>query len=287
MRTIAPRGRAELRTAVAGPLAVAVVADCLGLRRTDPATVLGWYATFVEAVSAVTAGLGVPPAAATALAALRAHVELTIRDGEGGTLLADVVAPAAGLRSEEAVSNAAVLMFGGIDTTESMILNVVRHLLRSQEQLAALRSDPSLLRNAVDESLRLEPAAAVVDRYATRDVSLLGAPIRAGDLVVVSLAGANRDPAVFVRPDTFDIRRGNAHAHLAFAHGPHYCLGVDLARLEAELAVQALIELPGLRLDPEHDDSPRGLVFRKPEALHVRWDGRYRDVCQTGAIVRR
>ena len=125
--------------------------------------------------------------------------------------------------------------------------------------------------NAVEESLRLEPAAAVVDRYATRDVTLGGAAIRQGDLVTVSLAGAGRDPAVFTDPGTFDVRRPGARLNLAFAHGPHFCLGAHLARLEAQAAVRAALALPGLRLDPGHPAAPRGLVFRKPPELRVLW----------------
>ena len=78
-----------------------------------------------------------------------------------------------------------------------------------------------------------------------------GARIERGDLVTVSLAGANRDPAVFDDPDRFDVRRPNAHHHVAFAQGPHVCLGMHLARLEAQIAVRRVLErLPGLALDP-------------------------------------
>lgn len=123
----------------------------------------------------------------------------------------------------------------------------------------------------------MEPAAAAVDRYATRDVSLGRAHIRDGDLVTVSLAGAGRDPAVFADPDRFDVACPNTGQHLAFAHGPHFCLGADLARLEASAALAALLRLPRLRLDPRRRQGPRGVVFRKPPALHVLWDaGRLR-----------
>jgi cytochrome P450 len=266
---IRPAGRAELRASVAGPLAVRVVADTLGLRETDSRTLLGWYSTFVAAVSDVTAGCPVPAEATAAFEALAEHV-LAGAD-ENGSLLAEAVA--GGLGREEAVSNAGVLLFGGIETTEGMILNLLWHLLREPAQLAAVRDDLDLLPNAVEESLRLEPAAAVVDRYATSDVDVAGAAIRRGDPVSVSLAGANRDPATFPEPDRFDVRRVNARQHIAFAHGPHVCLAMDLARLETSIAVRTLlIELPGLALDEQHPTGPSGLVFRKPETLHVRWE---------------
>ena len=105
------------------------------------------------------------------------------------------------------ISNAAVMLFGGIETTEGMIANAVLHLLSHPDQLALVKADRELLPNAIEESLRLEPAAAVVDRYATADVELAGAAIGRGELVRVSIAGANRDPAVFPHPDRFDVRR--------------------------------------------------------------------------------
>ncbi|TQM36517.1 cytochrome P450 [Pseudonocardia cypriaca] len=266
---IRPAGRAELRASFAGPLAVRVVADTLGMPGIDTRTVLGWYSTFVAAVSDVTAGCPVPAEATAAFESLAEHVLAGV-DGNG-SLLAEAVA--GGLGREEAVSNAAVLLFGGIETTEGMILNLLRHLLREPDQLAAVRNDLDLLPNAVEESLRLEPAAAVVDRYATRDVVVAGAAIRRGDPVTVSLAGANRDPATFPDPDAFDVRRSNARQHLAFAHGPHVCLAMDLARLETLIGVRTLlVELPGLALDEQHPSAPSGLVFRKPQTLHARWE---------------
>jgi cytochrome P450 len=164
-------------------------------------------------------------------------------------------------------------MFGGIETTEGMIANALLHLLDNPHERALVESDRSLLPNAIEESLRLEPAAAVIDRYATRDVELGGASVARGDLVRLSIAGANRDPDVFPDPDCFDVRRENARLQIAFAHGPHVCLGMHLARLEAHTAVGRVLDrLPRLRLDPAHPPpAPRGLVFRKPPALDVVW----------------
>jgi cytochrome P450 len=154
-----------------------------------------------------------------------------------------------------------------------MIANAMWHLLSHPAELDLVLGDRGLIPAAIEESLRLEPAAAVVDRYATRDTRLGGASIREGDQVTVSLSGANRDPAVFPDPDRFQIRRPDAGRHLAFAHGPHFCLGAHLARLEAETAVRIMLELlPRPRLDPRSPGAPRGLVFRKPPELRAFWD---------------
>ena len=283
---IEPLGAAELRRAVAGPLAAAVMAEVLGLGQVDPATILTWYDGIVAAVQAEGAAAGrgtladagadtgadgVTSVAAGGTAAF-GELAASLREviARGDSLLAEVTGP---LAEQEAISNAAVLMFGGIETTEGMIANALLHLLSSPAQLALVLADPGLVPAAVEESLRLEPAAAVVDRYATVGTRLGGTAIQAGDQVTVSITGANRDPAVFADPDVFDVRRANAGRHLAFAHGPHFCLGAHLARLEAQVAVGTLLaRLPRLRLDPGYPSAPRGLVFRKPPALRVRWD---------------
>ncbi|GAA1863899.1 cytochrome P450 [Actinomadura bangladeshensis] len=270
---LAPAGRAELRGELAGPLAVAVVAEALGLDGVDAATVRSWYGAFVDAVSAITAGGTAPAAAGEAYRLLTAAVEEAITASRPGSLLAEAARDEARLTAPEVVANSAILMFGGIDTTEGMIANAALHLLGHPDQLRLVRDEPALLPAAIEESLRLEPSASVVDRYAVRDTALGGADVRAGDLVRVSISGANRDPAVFPDPDRFDVRRHNAAEHLAFAHGPHFCFGAHLARLETRTALTALLDrLPGLRLDPDRPARPHGLVFRKPPRLHVRWD---------------
>jgi cytochrome P450 len=271
---IEPHGRAELRRSLAGPLAVAVVAHSLGLANADTGRVLGWYDAIVDLVTRVTAGEPMTEEGLGAFAALRTSIEPSLDRAPSSSLLAAAAGDAAGLTRGEVVSNAAVLMFGGIETTEGMIANAILHLLGHRDQLALVEADRGLVPNAVEESLRLEPAAAVVDRYATRDVRLGGASIRDGELVRVSLAGANRDPNAFADPDRFDVRRESARHHVAFAHGPHVCIGMHLARLEAHTAIGRLLDrLPGLRLDPAHPSAARGLVFRKPPTLHVLWAG--------------
>ncbi len=275
---VRPAGQAELRRSLAGPLATVVVARMLGLTATPPEVILAWYDAIVAAVSELAgapgAAPGAPGVAAFSQLAGGLREVLTAGDPDQSLLAAAAqhVGRSGALSTDEAVSNAAVLMFGGIETTEGMITNAAWHLLSHPGQLQLVRDDPELMTNAIEESLRLEPAAAVVDRYATRDVMLGDAMVRQGDLVTVSLAGAGRDPAVFADPDRFAVRRENANRHLAFARGPHFCLGVHLARLEASAGLGALFRLPGLRLGQDGTGPPTGLVFRKPAALPVRWD---------------
>ncbi|MFJ2958315.1 cytochrome P450 [Streptomyces sp. NPDC087270] len=268
---LAPRGAAELRRDFAGPLAAVVMAEVLGLTDVPVPAILGWYDQIVRAVDRLTHGEDAGAEGPAAYQALRAAVAGTLDAGAADSLL--VAAAADGrLDLPELASNAAVLLFGGIETTEAMIANALLHILAEPDLVARLLADPDLLDNAVEESLRLEPGAAVVDRYATRDTDLAGIRVRAGDLVTVSLAGANRDPAVFPDPDRFDVHRPNARLQLAFAHGPHFCVGAHLARLEARVALRACFErLPHLRLDASRPSAPRGLVFRKPPTLAARW----------------
>ena len=197
---------------------------------------------------------------------------MVIEGGDHSSLLA-AAAGAGVLSADQVISNAAVLLFGGIETTEGMIANAALYLLADPARGGRARGrEPAALDAAIDESLRLEPAAAVIDRYATADVRLGGAEIARGDLVRLSITAANRDPAVFADPDAFDPRRANLRRHVAFAQGPHVCVGVHLARLEARAALGALLtRLPALALDPARPAAMRGLVFRKPQRLDVVW----------------
>jgi cytochrome P450 len=243
----ASTGHADLRSQLAAPLAASAVTHALGM---PSDRVLDWYSEIVHATTELARGAAeVTPEARAAVEELGA-----VSPGDP----ADV----------------ATLLFGGIETTEGMIANALWHLLRHPAQLELALKDESVMVNAVEESLRLEPAAATIDRYATRDTAFGGAQIAAGDLVTISIAAANRDPASFIDPDSFDATRSNARQHLAFAAGPHVCIGMHLARLEAHTAVARTLErLPNLRLAGE-PEGPRGLVFRKPPSLPVTWDAR-------------
>ena len=258
-------GCGDLRRQLCAPLAVSVVALSLGLEGIDTQQLLSWYAAIVRSVEDVSQGLPVSESGSLAYQQLAAAV------GDAQLSIGSPLAQAAQhLSAAEVASNAAVFLFGGIETSEAMTANLLHHLLTHPAQFDALRHDPALIDVAVEESLRLEPAAARVDRYATRSAQIGGVDVAAGDLVVVSLAGANRDPEFFDNPDEFDITRAKARHHLTFAQGPHACIGAQFARLEARSAVRSVIELlPGVCLV----EMPRttGVIFRKPLTVDVRW----------------
>lgn len=265
VEALRPKGAAELRRELAGPLAVSVAAGAIGLDGVPVEQLLSWYDRLVAAVGEVSLGADVSD---DARAAYHALADELLRAAEApGAWLGDVTET---LTTDEVISNAAVFLFGGIETSEGMTANALHHLLANPSQLAAVRDDRTLVEAAVEESLRLEPAVVRVDRYATVDTVLGGAEIEAGDPVFISIAAANRDPEQYEEPDRFDVHRPQARTHLAFAHGPHLCIGATLARLQTGAAIEAVLDLlPGVQLAGPVDT--RGTIFRKPVALHATW----------------
>jgi cytochrome P450 len=263
---VAGAGGGDLRAEIAAPLAVTVMASLLDLSGVADSDVLAWYDEIVDAVHIVTAGGAVPESAHDAFGELHAAVAANLSSSD----LLSVVDQSGTLDVEEIVSNVAVLLFGGIVTSESSTAIAFRYLLDDPDLHRLLRKDRTLVSAFVEETLRLEPSASAVDRYATRDTRLGEAEIRRGDLVKVSLSGANRDPAVFPDPDRLDLGRTNHGRSVTFARGPHACLGIHLARLETTAAVEALLESSphpeAAGLDPV-----TGLVFRVPETVNVAW----------------
>ncbi|HEY0002576.1 MAG TPA: cytochrome P450 [Actinoplanes sp.] len=132
-----------------------------------------------------------------------------------------------------------------LDTTISAIGNAIWLLGRNPDQYALLREDPSLIPNALNEALRLESPIRGFTRVATRDVTMDGVTIAAGDRVLLLWASANRDERQFPDPERFDVRRANANSHVAFGFGVHGCAGQGLARLEGHALLSAFVrEVP-------------------------------------------
>jgi cytochrome P450 len=265
---VAADGGGDLRSRVAAPLAVGVMAGVLDLDEVPVSDVLGWYEDIVDAVHVVTAGGTVPESGLDAYESLKTAVSANLSSSR----LLGPVNDGGSLDVDEIVSNVAVLLFGGIVTSESSTAIAFHYLLADPQAQDALRADGSLARAFVEETLRIDPSAAAVDRYATRDVRLAGAEIAKGDLVRVSLSAANRDPAVFPDPDRLDWARDNLGRSLTFARGPHACLGIHLARLETTAAIEALLDEPGPLNSPGLDPIG-GLVFRVPATVEVTWPG--------------
>jgi cytochrome P450 len=150
-----------------------------------------------------------------------------------------------GLAADEIVDFAALLLINGHETTKTLLVNTVLCLAEHPSALAALRAEPDLVPSAIEEVLRFRPPAGGTDRFTTRAGVLGGEPFSAGQRIIVSIAAANRDPAVFADPTTFDVRR-TVNPHLSFGHGIHSCLGAHLARRQAVVALRALLtRLPG------------------------------------------
>ena len=162
-----------------------------------------------------------------------------IAAGDDGTRLDD----------EELRATAGLVLAAGFETTVNLLGNGIRILLEHPDQLAMLRDDPELWPGAVEEILRLESPVQLSARLARVDTEVAGRAVAAGELVILYLAGANRDPKVFDDPHRFDVTRGNAGKHLSFSGGRHFCLGAALARAEGEVGLRAFFDrYPDARL---------------------------------------
>lgn len=144
------------------------------------------------------------------------------------------------LTEEELMQNCIFLLNAGHETTTSMVGNAIGMLLANPDQLRRLQADPGLIDTTVEEALRVESPLQIGNRLASEDLDLGDAVIRAGTYIHTSIAGANRDPAVFADPETVDIGR-TPNRHLAFATGIHVCLGATLARIEGRIAIGQLV----------------------------------------------
>jgi cytochrome P450 len=174
------------------------------------------------------------------------------------------------LSEEEVLSFLRLMLPAGAETTYRLTGNVLFALLSHPEQRAEVEKTPELIPAFIEETLRWDSPVQLVSREATRDVDLHGYRIPKGDLVAFSIGSANRDERQFADPDRFDLHRANKSDHVSFGLGEHFCLGSHLARMEARIAVAAMLErLPDLRLDPSQECSIRGFAFRSPDRLPV------------------
>ena len=252
----------DLLGSFAFPLPITVICELLGVPPADRDDFRAWSATIVSD----TPSPDVFQAHATAMARYFMALLAAKRQQPGDDLLSALLAARDDedrLSEDELVSMAFLLLVAGHETTVNLIASGMLALLLNPAELARLRADPALIASAVEELLRsVNPVSNATFRCATEPVELGGVSIGRGDPVLVSLSGANRDPARFGGPDQLDLGRDSS-GHLAFGHGIHYCLGAPLARAETEIAVAALLErFPELALADENPRWRRSLRAR-------------------------
>jgi cytochrome P450 len=249
---------ADLIEQLAMPLPIAVICELLGVSFADRDKFRRWSQAFIT-----TTPLGAEEITAAHghlldyLAALVADRRARPADD----LLGQLVAVRDGgdtLTEAELVNLAFTVLVGGFETTANQIAKGILCLLLNPGELAKLRARPELLPGAVEEILRFISlgAGGGLPWVATDDVELAGVMIRAGDIVVAAPGSANRDDTAFAQPDRFDIERPD-NQHVAFGHGAHYCLGANVARMEIQVAIGALVaRFPELRLAAVDDPAP-------------------------------
>jgi cytochrome P450 len=168
-----------------------------------------------------------------------------LRRNPGDDLMSQLIAASddgARLNDEELRATAGLVLAAGFETTVNLLGNGIRILLEQPDQLALLADQPDLWPGAVEEILRLESPVQLSARVARHDTEVAGRTVERGELVILYLAGANRDPAVFADPHRFDVTRENAGKHLSFSGGRHFCLGAALARAEGEVGLRTFFE---------------------------------------------
>ncbi len=176
------------------------------------------------------------------------------------------------LTRPEICSNLKVMIVGGMQEPGDLIGIATWALLTHPAQAGEVRNDPALVKPAIEEAMRWQSPVGTSTRQTTRPTTLAGVDLDEGALIAAVVSSANRDERRWTEPDRFDVHRKEG-AHLAFAVGPHHCVGSWLARVEARTAIRVLFErLPQLRLAPDDPVELRGWEFRRPMRLHVRWD---------------
>ncbi|MGJ7907984.1 cytochrome P450 family protein [Actinopolyspora sp. H202] len=273
--SMAGQDEADLMSALAYPIPMAVICELLGVPTSDRERFRGW-------VPSQLAG-GDPEQMAADTVKLLEYLEGLVeskRSEPADDLLTDLVRSTddGKLNTQELVSMAFLLLVAGHETTAHLIGNGMYALLSHPDQFAVLRADRSLLPGAIEEVLRYEsPVNTSSLRFTTEPIELGGVVIPEGELVVVALTSANRDDSKFPDGGTLDICRG-AGGNLSFGHGIHYCVGAPLARLEAQIAFGQLIDrFPEMRLaaDPADLRWQPGTALRGLKTLPVRLDAQH------------
>jgi cytochrome P450 len=249
LRTIDGRAPTELIDTLAAPLPINVISDVLSIKHEDRHLVRRWSDGMIGAAEGPERGTRKGLERLWGMFSEFADYFFPIIEARRASPRDDMVSNIVRDRDDATLSDAdalfliLILMAGGNETTTNLIGNAVVSLLENPEQLELFLSQPELVDNVVEETLRYRSPVQYEFREATQDTELHGVEIPTGALVVPMLGAANHDPRVFDEPDRFDIRRANANLNVAFGYGIHFCVGAPLARLEARAALVALAPL--------------------------------------------
>jgi pimeloyl-[acyl-carrier protein] synthase len=267
-------GRMDLIADLAYPLPAMVIAEMLGVPAEDRSRFRSWSRDLAPTIDPMI----LPDQLERAAAAIGEFTDYLVHlvaarraEPRADLLSAMIAAEERGdkLSQDELVSNAMLLLNAGHETTTNLIGNGTLALLRHPRELEGLRGDPGLLPGAIEELLRYDSPVQMTGRSARTERVLGGATIEPGQQVVVLVGSANHDSERFADPDRLDVRRGDDE-HLSFGGGSHYCLGASLARLEAQVAIGAIVsELPKLRLATGEPEWRETLTLRGLKSLPV------------------
>ncbi len=273
----ATSGRSEFCVidALAYPLPVIIIAEMLGVPAEDRDRFRHWSEEIVRNMGI--SGLEDARASARAGRELRAYFESIAeerrQDPQDDLLSALLQAEEEGdrLSWDEVVGTLILLLIAGNETTTNLIGNGMLALLRNPDQLEALRADPELTDNAVEELLRYDSPVQATSRISLEDVEIRGTKIPALTELIALIGSANRDPDQFSDPDVLDLRR-TENRPVSFGFGIHFCLGSNLARYEGRTAIRALVDhFPGMKLATDHVEWRRNPILRAARQLPVRW----------------
>jgi nocardicin N-oxygenase len=259
------------------PYVIDVIADLLDVRVDDRADLRRWIQTSLASLELDEYTSDDVLEAVFQMLTYASKLIAQKRERLGTDLLSELIsvyeADERRLTDKELLGLVLTILAAAYAPTVATLVRGLLLLLSEPARYAALRDDPSLIPSTVEEILRLEAANGDLMRVATEELTVGEETVRDGDLLVVSLPGANRDPAVFDDPETFRMDR-SPNPHLAFGHGPHFCLGAGLARVELQIAYQRLTaRMPDLRLAVPYEDLvwQTGVLISFPEHVPVSW----------------
>lgn len=275
---IAGAGRCDAQAEYARPLAGAMIDELMGVPESDRPQVNAWTQTAIGFLRGAAGGAALVAAVEDTLRSFVAYVEGLIAERRARPredLISFLIeGHEQGLLSDWELAHQIVqLTAAGRFTIDETIGMTIATLLQDPAAPGRLRAAPELWPNAIEECTRYTTPTQAIHRVVAEPVELHGSTLAPGDLLYLFLGPANRDPRVFADPHVLDIARAEASRHIAYAGGPHFCLGATLARMELETAVRAIFErFPTLRLERPPETLQAGVFVRALQSLPLAWD---------------